>query len=366
MINLSVYKDAGFTSEQMRSLEALLDKEKLHWITLNEEIGVYEIVVDNQMLSTYRACPAHFMELYVHGHVLKGTGARSWPLEFGIVFHTMMEYYYAEFREKNFDMQDWGIARAVAEWNDKDMNFHQEHKEFKSLGGVQGFCGLLLGYAIKFGTDNERLRVIGTEIKFGKAQEVLIGSLRLDMPNIFGWLDVYLSGRMDLLVDDGSFIGPMDHKTMNSFRGDPSMRFELDEGPTGYIYAISTILPNFLKSIGQEDLITKRSTNKILMNLISKSIPKEGERYKRLPIYKSTEQLESYRLRMLATSEDLFRDLVRYAHTNIATRDTSKCTNWWMHDCMYLPVHRQNSRSNELAVLNSFYEKKEIWDTEEV
>jgi hypothetical protein len=154
---------------------------------------------------------------------------------------------------------------------------------------------------------------------------------------------------------------------MAAFRFDPTMRFEMDEGPTGYIYAVNKILPQVLTAQGIDPASLRRNCNKIFMNYISKAIPKEGERFKRHPIMKTSEQLESYRLRMLATAEDLFKALIRYIVSNgVAVRDTSKCNNWYMHDCTYLSVHRQNSKQNELTVLESFFTKKEIWDTEEV
>lgn len=376
-INYEVYKAAGFSHAQIDSLSALLEVADLHWITLNETTGIYELVLDNQMFSTFRQCPAHFVEAYIKGLSLKGEGSRAWPLDFGIIFHKMMEEYYMTFRNPTFDMQKWGIGQAQALWVDMNMDFHSEHKEFKSIGGMAGFCGMLIGYTMRFGPDNERLRVIGTEISFGKAKEVFLGSIwveRIDLTRIIvpqdkitvPWLNCYLSGRIDVLVDDGNFICPLDHKTMGSFRSDPTMKFGMDEGPTGYIYAVSKILPEFLKSIGKEDVLIKRSTNKIIMNYISKSIPKEGERFKRDSIMKTTEQLEAYRQRMLLTSEDIFRMLVRFADTGYVWRDTSKCNNWFMHDCLYLPIHRQNSRANELVMINSMYEKNKIWNTEEV
>jgi hypothetical protein len=375
-MNLDVYKNAGFTTPEMRALEDLLSLAQLHWISLNPETGIYEITLDNQMMATFRSCPSHFVEAYVKGIAPKG-GGRAWPLDFGIVFHKLMESYYKDFRTGGFSARDWAINQAVDYWNSLDMDFHKEHKEYKSIGGVQGFCGLLMGYAMRFGPENERLRVIGTEISFGKAKEVLLGSIQSqpympyhdDTPlTIFAenYLRLYLSGRIDVLVDDGKYICPLDHKTMGSFRNDPTMRFEMEEGPTGYIFAVSQILPEFLKAIKAEDFMLQRSTNKIIMNYISKSIPKEGDRYKRANIMKTTEQLEAYRKRMLCTGEDIFRALVRFANSGFVWRDTSKCTSWYMHDCQFLPIHRQNSRANELAVIDSFYEKIPIWDTEEV
>ena len=374
-LNISTYHDAGFSTSQMRMLEDFLEKNPLHWINLNSETGIYELTLDNQMMSTFRSCPAHFVEAYVNGLVPKGTGARSWYLDFGILFHKMIEQYYTEFRTPQFIMNEWGIKRAIAAWKDAEMDFHAEHKEYKSMGEIQGFCGLLLAYAMKFGPENERLRVIGTEIAFGRAKEVPLGSVHnctgeylLSKKPIPGaaFLNCFLAGRIDVLVDDGGSIAPLDHKTMASFRSDPISKFELDEGPTGYVFAVNSILPVFLASQGLENAILQRNCNKIIMNFISKAIPKEGERFKRLPILKTTEQLEEYRLRMLATGEDIFKTLVRYASTGCVVRNTSSCTNWYMHDCTFVGLHRQNSNANEQLMKNTFFEKAKIWNTEEV
>jgi hypothetical protein len=393
-INIPLYKDAGFSSAQMRALAELLEKNpSIHWLTLNPNTGIFEIVLDNQMLKTFRACPSHFMEAYVEGW--GGTG-RSWNLDFGILFHKMMESYYANFREKGFLVNDWAIQDGVFAWNAAQMDFYIGQKEYQSMGGVHGFVGLLVAYAQRFSNENERIRVIGTEIGFGKNKEVKLGSLE-SHPQAF--LDCYLSGRIDVLIDDGHSICPLDHKTKGTLKRDPNQEFEIDEGPTGYIYAVNQILPVFLSSpnpscplclgkgsvklegmqtdwgksqsrvcncIKSKEGLLKRDCKKIVMNYISKSIPKKGDRFKRLAILKTDEQLESYRLRMLATSEDIFRAVVRYASTGVAFRNTERCTNLYMRDCDFLPVHRQNSKANELVMLNQFFKKGPIWNTEEV
>jgi PD-(D/E)XK nuclease superfamily len=365
-INIPLYHDAGFSSKQMDSLRIMLEKNSsIHWLSLNDQ-GIFELVLDNQMFSTFRACPSHFFELYIEGW--SGTG-RSWNLDFGILFHKMVEEYYMKFREPGFNVNDWAIKDGIFAWNTAQMDFHISHKEYQSMGGVHGFVGLLVAYAQRFSAENERIRVIGTEIGFGKAKEVFIGDVvaptnALYQSNTIEFLKCFLSGRIDVLIDDGLSICPMDHKTMGSMRFDPAQRFEMDEGPTGYIYAVNQILPSFLSNAGLEPSLLKRNCNKIVMNFVSKSVPKDGDRFRRIPIMKTDEQLESYRLRMLATSEDIFRSTVRYASTGVATRDTSKCTNWYMSDCPFLSVHRQNTMANELTMLNQFFVKQKIWDTE--
>src|SRR6185437_11722110 len=330
-LNLSIYHDAGFSTAQMRGLEEFLSSNPLHWIHLNPNTGIYELILDNQMMSDYRQCASYFVESHINGLALRG-GGKPWPLLFGEVFHYMIESYYKQFRDIKFDIQDWAVSQASAKWNELDLDQHRDHKEYKSMGGLMGFVGLITAYAIRYSAENERLRVIATEISFGHGKEVHLGNIETDHITFdIPFLQCYLSGRIDLLVDTGDSICPLDHKTMGSFRFDPSEKYAQDEGPTGYIYAVDKMIPSILPP----SAMLNRSTNKIIMNYISKEIPKEKERFKRESIYKTTEQLETYRRRMLVTQEKIFRDLVAFANGTSTDRDTSKCKNWFMHDCTY-------------------------------
>jgi hypothetical protein len=168
---------------------------------------------------------------------------------------------------------------------------------------------------------------------------------------------------MDLIVDDGYFICPLDHKTMGSFRGDPSLQFETEEGPTGYIFAMSKILPTFVPA----EQLLKRDCSKILMNLISKK-PTDNpqERFKRFPVRKSAAQLEQYQWRMVATVEALVADLTRFSTSYPIQRNTTACTNWHMTTCIFRDVCRQASPEAEQATLTNGFLRLPIWNTEEV
>lgn len=371
-VNISLYHDAGFSSSQLRSLEALLARNpSVHWITLNSETGIYEMVLDNSLMSCFRSCPQLFMYTWVEGYA--GTG-RSWILEFGSLFHKMVEFYYQDFRKKDFDVSKWAIQRAAYEWAEAKMDVFSQNKEYILIGGITGFCTLLLAYSARFSADNERLRVIGTEIAFGRNKEVPLGSLYTNISinpmyragASYNWLDIFLAGRIDVLVDDGSAICPLDHKTKGTLRNDPAKYYEIDEGPTGYIYAVSKILPKLVSEMGiRDEAILQRSCNKILMNYISKAPTADPtDRFRRLPIFKSEDQLESYRIRMLNTAEDIFHALIRYASTGQATRNTGICTNHFGSDCGFLPVDRQSTKEAELVVLKANYKKGVIWNTE--
>ena len=337
-----------------------LDRNPLPWLRYDTEKQKLIMVVDNHLMQTYRACPQHYVFGNLYGYAPKSplhvdNVARIWFLDFGVILHKMIELYYREFRRPDFDANEWAIQRTTEEWYVMQMDVHSEHKEYKLIGGLMGFIGLLVQFSVVFSPVNEKLRIIGQEISFGKRGEV---PLYIDDD-----VEIYLSGRMDLVIDDGYFIGPMDHKTMGSFRGDPGLQFETEEGPTGYIYAMSKILPQIVP----EDQFLKRDCSKILMNLISKKpTPTPQERFRRVPVRKTTYQLEQYRMRMVNTAFKLVEDIEALAEELPVYRNTSACTNWHMYPCKFRDVCRQGSREAELATLGNGFIKTPLWDTEAV
>jgi PD-(D/E)XK nuclease superfamily len=349
-----------------------VQENPLPWLRYDEEAGRLIFTVDNTLLSDYRACAQHFIRLYVEGwrpkNINSGAPERNWALDFGTLFHRMMEHYYKHFRDENFDLNSFAIATASAEWMAMDMNVHLQHKECQAMGGYPGFAGMLIQYATQFKAENEHIRVLATEVAFGKNKEVPLYVFdtpkpqRSSISDLWSPADIYLSGRLDIIADDGYHILPLDHKTMGSFRGDPLVRFINDDGPTGYIYALNTILP----SIVPPEFILKRECNQISMNLISKAVPKEGSRFKRLPIRKSTAQLEAYRQRTVNTCNRLLADLDSYVRALGVPRDTSHCSNWYFKTCYYADVCRQSDKDGEEATLKNGFIKLPIWDTEAV
>lgn len=343
-----------------RQLQDYLLQAPPPWIEYDPATGKVIVVADNNLLQNYRNCPQHFFYSNVLGFQKKsglreGERQRSWYLDFGVLLHKMLEIYYQEFRKPTFDVFEWASVRGSGEWAKAKMDDHAEHKEYKLIGGVAGFVGLLAQYGLTMTPLNERLRVLGSEVSFGHGKEV---------PLVVGLgYEFYLAGRMDLIVDDGYYICPMDHKTMGSFRGDPGLQFETEEGPTGYVFALSKILPTFVP----EEQLLKRDCSKILMNLIQKKPTKEpSERFRRVPVRKTTEQLESYRRRMVQTIEHLLLDLEAYVRDAPIPRNTTACVNWHYGTCDYRDVCRQCSRENEEATLRNGFLQLPVWNTEAV
>ena len=338
-----------------------LDRTPLPWMYYDEQKQKLIVIADNHLLQTYRNCAQYFVYGNVFGFqrksgVREDERQRSWYLDFGVLLHKMLEVYYQDFRKPRFEMWPWATDRAIYEWQQMKMGVHCEHKEYKLIGGMHGFVGLLSQYGTVMTPLNEKIRVLGAEVSFGRGGEV---------PLFIGEdIEIYLAGRMDLIIDDGYFICPMDHKTMGSFRGDPGLQFETEEGPTGYIFALSKILPTLVP----EEQLLKRDCSKILMNLIQKKpTTNPEERFKRVPIRKTTQQLEDYQCRMINTVYHLVDDMELVArNTNTVPRNTTACVNWHYGTCEYRDVCRQGSRDGELATLNNGFIQLPIWNTEEV
>ena len=372
-------------------------EKKLHWLQFGED-GVLEIYLDNHMLQTFRMCEARFFEEFVEGYKPKGSLGRIWFLDFGVCVHKAVEIYYRDRKKGAFDLMGWisKIARQI--WDEKDMEYWanedlwkgHKYNSYKDLGGFLGFCGLLFQYAQYFSIENERFRVIGTELYFGKNKEVpLLDVCPLSLNAHAkicdcGWpFRLYLAGKIDLLVDDGYSIGPMDHKTSRDFMGkNPTINYEIQEGMTGYVFAAKAILANFNKYTNSEHNIPHevpvgRQVNKIWMNFLQVKPAKANmaDRFKRVPLYKTDEELEMYRQRQISTAARIYQLLENYKEPTDSNStglqpfyNHMACTNWMHRNCLFQPVHRQNSRQNQLTILNVDFVKDQsgVWNPESV
>lgn len=344
---------------------------KLHWIKLGED-GVIELYLDNHMMQTFRMCESRGYLDFIDGYQSKA--GHFWALDFGTCVHKMIEIYYQNYRDPKFDVLNWAGNQAAEYWNYMNMDelYNDKspyfHKNYNLLAGFMGFSQLLLEYAQQYHSDNERFRVIGTELYFGKDKSVFLGQVS-DRQNNFR---LYLCGKIDILVDDGSNIGPMDHKTASAFMGkNPIVNYEVHEGMTGYVFATKKLLKNILKTSGRDEseflrdeYLSTRTCSKIWMNFIQVKPEKlSNDRFKRCPLFVTDYQLEQYRLRQISTATRILDLLLN--PDMLPIRNTMVCTNYMHYNCTYQGVHRQNSKESELIQLNADFVKGSIWNPEE-
>lgn len=334
-------------------MRACTSAQSLHWLTINPTDGVIEICLDHHMLSMFRMCPARFREEMIRGY---GPKSKFWFLEFGALLHKCLEFYYTHFRRDDFTIKMW-FDFASNLWAQGEFENWKETPGYKNVGGRMGYLALLQEYYLRFSTENERLRIVGTELYFGKGHEVPILPEPLNARIPFR---LYLAGKIDLIVDDGSHIAPMDHKTHGDFRGkNPNHAYEIQEGMTGYAYAINTMVNSFDLAPGA------RKTNMIIMNHIQVKPAKDfRERFTRHPMRYTDWDLEQYRLRQVATARDIFNMVIDSFDGIPPQYNASVCTNWFHNECQFYNVHKHKGADAQNFVLLHDFVKKPIWDAE--
>jgi hypothetical protein len=340
--------------------------EKFHWFQIAED-GVVELFLDHHSLSTFRMCEASF-ELSMMGGVKSKN--RSWNLEFGIIWHRMVENFYIAKRDATYDAQKW-LNLAIGYWMSNNMDEFEWHSMYKKLGGAMGFLSMCAQYSEHFSAEVERLRIIGVEITFGKKREVPLGTFaayqldptiqphfKLEFDASVQHVRCYLTGRIDFLMDSGNAIGPLDHKTTAFFgKGSPAAGYDPQEGMTGYIFATREILKRDFP-----ELLSQRKVDRIWMNFATLT-PCENpmDRFKRLPIFKTDFQLEQFRQRQLRTFHKIYDMVTLGEH---ADWNTNVCNNMFHSECQYKNLHKQNTSSAMFKILETDFEVKPLWNPE--
>lgn len=313
---------------------------------------------------------------------------KPWFLDFGEYMHYMFEIFYTSFIHKDktytFDylirpdqeclnLQDFlEIARKV--WDLMDMDWYKDRpgpdgKKYSEVGGFLGVVNLLTQYYIYY--MDLRVRVVDTEIIFGYDREVPIGSFLLHNTALTGighpvtTVNCYLTGRIDLIIDNGYKIGPVDHKNTHKFFGDESENYNPQDALTGYILATRCILQkNYPKYFAQGKECLSSWVYHI--SACEPSTPRDkkkqkGPRFKVTPVFKTPHQLEDFKLRQLSTykriCELLFNDKTPEWNTN-------SCSYMFGRDCQFKPIHSQDS--NEWGhIIQDHYKIGQAWDPKE-
>jgi hypothetical protein len=355
-----------------------------HWCKYDQNTNTIELYLDHYMLSCLRTCEAKF---YLE-HLLKvkpryaDDGQRKpWFFDFGEYIHWCLEQFYNHFKHnKTAPPVNFWLTQCKTKWDlmkmdDYTNGFEKDAKKYEEIKGWEGVAGLLIQYYVFY--MDMRLRVIDTEITFGHNKEVYLGKTYLQNEPNYGengfylGVDCYLTGRIDLLVDNGYKIGPVDHKTTHKFDGFEHKDFNPHDAMTGYILAIHEILHNYHNNM--IDPVTNTGWLHVPeckggwifhISACTPATPRDktkqqGPRFKTTPIDKTISQLEDFKLRQLSTfkrvAELLFNDKTPEWNTGV-------CHNMFFRDCEYVPIHEQPSEQWQ-DIINRFYTIGEGWDT---
>lgn len=332
------------------------------YLVWNDAEGVLEMYLDHHSMSQMRMCEAKFVEEI--NNCIHPRGGRYWSLEFGVWVHDCLDPFYDSFRKTGQppDLNQW-TKDCLELWDAYDLSFYKpdplklvknmttDEKKYHAFGGREGAAGFLLHYYGFY--MNQRLRVVATEVAFGRGREVLLGEFQWSQYQHSGLTArVYLTGRIDLLGDNTYKIGPVDHKSTARFDGYESNDFDPHEGITGYIYAIDKILstqfPDNPHKICRDGWIYHISTNAT-----------DEPRFKATLINKTPQQLEDFRFRQLRTAKRILDVLTG----QVPDMNTLVCNNIYNKPCPYKELHRQPTEQRQ-AIIQQFYEILPAWNPE--
>jgi hypothetical protein len=351
-----------------------------NFLKLGED-GVLEMYLDNHMLSTYRKCPMLFVEQHLNNLSPKGIAGRNWSLEFGMFVHKCLEYFYQAQRDswkhfwihpayKTFEEQEMSpklvqniqnfLIICANLWTDYQLDDFRETKGYKSLGGWQGALKLMTEY-YQVHAEKERMRFVGWELNFGRKKEVPIGKITKRNEIDYGEIDVicrfYYCGRIDMIIDDGSKIGPLDHKTCSHFDGNESSDFKPHDGMQGYVYAVQKILGDKLAAQG----IT---CNDIIINHISvKPCERAHERFKRSYKTYTASEMEEWRQRQVTTFKQIYNIII---NDEQPFWNTDKCSYFiFSLPCPFKILHETPPSTRE-NIRKLMFQERKPWNPEEV
>lgn len=357
---------------------------RYHWIEYNPETNTIDMFLDNFMLSSLRMCESKFYMEHIALITPRytSTARKPWYYDFGEFLHYCLEKFYDNFKKfgQAPKVDDW-IEVCKKKWLEMKMDEYatvdnkSDRNRYEEIEGWNGACGLLIeyyGYYISC-----HFRVVDTEITFGHDKEVFIGKFGLlghhqiipfDERENEIWhltqpctVNCYLTGRIDLLVDNGYKIGPVDHKSTSSFDGYEHEDYNPHDGVTGYILATHEILKKLNPLLAQRPHLSSW-----IQHIASKrpSEPRDkskvkGPRFKTTPIDKTEEQLEDYKRRQLSTFKRIATLLFDEEEPQW---NTTICNNIFYRKCPYQPIHTQPS-SEWLQIISNHYVIGKQWDT---
>jgi hypothetical protein len=332
--------------------------QKYHWIKYDPKTNTIDMFCDHQMLSTLRQCESKFQ--FEHILNIRPKGHKAWNLVFGAWMHYCFEVYYNSIKVSStgqpLSVNDF-VAYAKNKWAEMNLEAYKGENKFDEVGGWNGALTLMIEYYAFY--MSHHMRVVACEVAFGYDKEVLLGSfpLKISEDEVI-IVNCYLTGRIDMLADNGSLIGPVDHKHAHIFRGDEHDKFNPQDGITGYIYATNDIIrkyfPDFNKtcSTGWIYHIQGKSPS------VERNTKLLRPRFKGSRIDKTPSQLSEYAARQVSSfkrvAELIFND-------KVAEWNTSSCNNIYGRACEYREIHRQSSEYWPQTV-QTLYHITEAWN----
>ena len=321
-----------------------------HFVKIAED-NVAEFYLDHTLLSSARMCESRFVLDHIQNYKPKGI---PWALDFGTLMHHLFEFYHKQEMTGTLPTLPDFLSEALRRlWREGNYDKYIGTSHFKAIGGFEGYIATLTQYYAYYSRPTN-LRPIALEVPFGKSKEV---PLHEDSA-LYSWAPfrLYLSGKLDFIFDDGNRLGPLDHKTLSIAGKNPMVGYEVQEGMTGYLYALRSIYKTHFA-----ELLPNRTVDRVWMNyILTKPETVMNKKFQRIPLIKSEWQLEEWRMRQISTAGKIYQLLFQGRPPDF---NASVCTNYWYSECHYQKVHRLSNPADQLVILQNDF-KIEEWNPE--
>lgn len=304
--------------------------------------GKWNMFFDASMLKTFLDCEQMFYYKYMLH--LRMKGQVNWKAELGSWWSSAMQLYYNAFR--NGDLTKELVAHiAIQTWTDRKMSDFEPlvPKSYAEFGGEAAAVLMALRYYDETNDyDTNHWTVLSVEEGAGRKRELLVGETDK--------VRVYYITLPDLFVlIDKRALAPVDHKTKDYINTNLQHAFNPHLQTCGYIWAARYFT---------RQLALEFTTNSCIINVAARNEPgpkaKNNQRFKRIPVHYSPEQLDFWATRVLKAGERM-RECIE---TKFFQWNDESCHKY--AGCTYRPIDSAPADARE-QVIKASYSEKEPW-----
>lgn len=276
---------------------------------VESKVSQVNLIMDSSVLNTFEKCPTLMKLQYIDNYRLRGV--KNIALEKGDLLHVGLKHYYSQKRDK----KDWSSS----------LQFATEK---------------LQKYSIRLGLDTQTIEEVSLTLvsyaEFYRFEKWEIIEIERPFRLVIyedEELRIILQGRIDLMVDTGQVIIPVDHKSESR----KSEAIALSNQFMAYTYAAKA--------------------NNIIINKIGfqKSLA-ASEKYYRTMLSYDDDNLDEWREELIFKT----RELLGYAEVNWFPHRYSSCQDKY-GKCMFHDVCHTHRAAREVR-LNGMFEVSEPWD----
>lgn len=323
--------------------------------------GRYRFRVDHHTINDFNTCDQYFAFRHMTDATGKvwGTKGRSFKVEVGSWWSSVMEAYYNEMSHNSMPTDHHVFKFATDSWSAHQLDAFQttDPELYDKFGGIDGARLMALEYHQAFGAQHFKdWVVLGPELGFGWRDELKLGE---DDEVV-----VYYGGKPDLTIYHRAqrMIMPLDFKTKDSVPSNANVLWKPHPQTAGYIFAIRKLLAEVKEAQTTPTLNDVLEPTKCIVMVCARlrptDKPKSGIRAPRfLPCYPNytADEIEEWRLGIMEKCRRLRTAIKR----GVWIKRESAC-HLYYHGCAFRRVCSAPAATRDLLLKADFI-KQDPW-----